>query len=165
MWNLSDTKLFAHFNSNYPQARSWNLAALRPQMHSALISSLYKRRSTKRLFPQEPEQTNAASGNGKSTAENTISTHSSIKYGTRSRFSNFLPSGLEAAYSLTTGRQYAHVLLRRTSGRLGRRLPTWVSKTHASTSTGALTTGSNDISEGEQNQMGPRSGSNPSTSD
>ena len=35
----------------------------------------------------------------------------------------------------------------------------------ASTSTGALTTGSNDSSEGGQNQMPPRSGSNPSTSD
>ena len=134
-------------------------------MHSALISSLYKRRSTKGLLPQEPEQTNAASVNGKSSAENTISTHSLIKYRTRSRFSNFLPAGLEAAYSLTTGSQYAHVLLRRTSGRLGRRLPTWVSKTPASTSTGALTTGSNDSSEGGQNQMGPQSGSNPSTSD
>ena len=41
------------------------------------------------LFPQEPDQTNAASGNGKSSTENTISIHSSIKYGTRSRFSKF----------------------------------------------------------------------------
>ena len=49
--------------------------------------------------------------------------------GTRSRFSNCLPVGLEAAYLLTTGSQYAHVLLRRTSGRLGRRSPTWVSGT------------------------------------
>ena len=134
-------------------------------MHSALISSLYKRRSTKGLFPQEPEQTNAASGNEKSSSENTISTHSSIKYGTRSRFSNFLPAGLEAAYLLTTGSQYARVLLKRTSGRLGRRSPKWVSKTPVSTSTGALTTGSNDRSKGGKNQMGPRSGSNPSTSD
>ena len=100
LWNLSDTKLLAHFNSKYPQARSWKLAALRPQMHSALISSLYKRR------------TNAASGNRKSSAENTISTHSSIKYRNRSRFSNFLPPGLEAAYSLTTGSHYADVLMR-----------------------------------------------------
>ena len=136
LWNLSDTELLAHFNSKYPQAQSWKLAALRPQMHSALISSLYKRRSTNGLFPQEPEQMNDASGNGKYSADNTISTHSSIKYGTQSRFSKFLPAGLEAAYSLTTGSQYAHVLLRRTSGLLGRRLPTWVSKTPASTSTG-----------------------------
>ena len=61
-------------------------------MHSALISSLYNMRSTTGLFPQEPDQTNAASGNGKSSAKNTISTHFSIKYRTRSRFSKFLPA-------------------------------------------------------------------------
>ena len=83
-------------------------------MHSALISSLYKRRSTKGLFPQEPEQTNAASGNGKSSSENTILTHLLIKYGTRSCFSKCLPAGLEAAYSLTTGSHYADVLMSRT---------------------------------------------------
>ena len=137
LWNLSDTELLAHFNSKYPQARSWKLAALRPQIHSTLISSLYKKRSTKGLFLLEPEHTNVASGNGKSSAGRTPWTPSSIKYGTRSRFSKFLPAGLEAAYLLTTGSQYSHVLLRRTSGRLGRRLPTWVSKTPASTSTGA----------------------------
>ena len=163
LWNLSDTELLTHFSSNYPHARSWKLASLSPRMHSALISSLYKRRSTKGLFPQEPEQTNAASVNGKSYAKTTTSTHSLIKYGTRSRFSKFLPAGLEAAYSLTTGSQYAHVLLRRTSGRLGRRSPTWVSRNPDSTSTGALTTGSNNSSAGGRNQMGPRSGSNPLT--
>ena len=40
LWNLSDKEPIAHFNSKYPQVRSWNLAALRPQRHSALISSL-----------------------------------------------------------------------------------------------------------------------------
>ena len=124
--NLSYKELIAHLNKKYPQVRSWKLAALRPQMHSALVSSLCKRRSTKGLFPLEPEQTNAASGNGKSSAGRTTLAPSSIKYGTRSRFFKFLPAGLEAVYSLTTGSQYAHVLLRRTSGRLGRRSLTWI---------------------------------------
>ena len=100
------------------------------------------------LFPQEPDQTNAASVNGKASAENTISTHSLIKYRTQSRFSIFIPARLEAAYLLTTGSQCTHVLLRRTSGRLGRRLPTWVSGTPASTSTGVYTTVSNNSYEG-----------------
>ena len=129
LWNLSDKELIPHFNAKYPQVRSWKLAALRPRMHSALISSLCKRISTKGLFPLEPEHMNAASGNGKSSAGRTTWTPSLIKYGTRSRFSNFLPAGLEAAYSFTTGIQYAHVLLMRTSGRLGRSLPMWVSGT------------------------------------
>ena len=93
LWNLSDNELLAHFNSNYPQARSWKLAPLRPQMHFTLISSLYKRRSTKGLFPKEPDQTNAASGNGKSSAETTTLTHSSIKNGTQSPYPNFYPPG------------------------------------------------------------------------
>ena len=38
-------------------------------------------------------------------------------------FLQFLTAGLEVAYLLKTGSQYAHVLLRRTTGRLGRRLP------------------------------------------
>ena len=40
LWNLSDKELIAHFNVTYPQVWYWNLAALRPRMHSALISSL-----------------------------------------------------------------------------------------------------------------------------
>ena len=44
LWKLSDKELIAHFNVTYPQVRSWKLAALRPWMHSALISSLCKRR-------------------------------------------------------------------------------------------------------------------------
>ena len=137
LWNLSDKELIAHFNVTYPQVLSWKLAALRPRMHSALISSLCKRISTKGLFPLEPEQTNVAFENGKSSAGRTTWTPSSLKYSTRSRFSKCLPAGLEAAYSLTTGSQYAHVLLRRTSGRLVRPLPMWVSGTPASTCTGA----------------------------
>ena len=137
LWNLSDKELIAHFNLTYPQVRSWKLASLRPQMHSALISSLCKRRSTKGLFPLEPDQMNVAFENGKSSAGRTTWTPSSIKYGTRSCFSKFLPARLEAAYLLTTGSQYAQVLLRRTSGWLVRRSPTWVSETPASTSTGA----------------------------
>ena len=80
LWNLSDKELLAHFNMTYPQVWSWKLAALRPRMHSALISSLCKRRSTKKLFPLEPEQTNSPSGNGKSSAGRTTWTPSLIKY-------------------------------------------------------------------------------------
>ena len=38
LWNLSDKELIAHFNVTYPQVWSWKLAALRPRIHSALIS-------------------------------------------------------------------------------------------------------------------------------
>ena len=68
LWKLSDKELIAHFNMTYPQVRSYKLAALRPRMHSVLISSLCKSISTKGLFPLEPDQTNVSSGNGKSSA-------------------------------------------------------------------------------------------------
>ena len=83
-------------------------------MHSALISSLCKRISTTGSFPLEPKQTHVDFENGKSSAGRTTWTPSLIKYRTRSCFSKFLPAGLESAYLLTTGSQYAHVLLRRT---------------------------------------------------
>jgi len=55
LFHLSDTDLVAHFNSRYPQKRSWQLRHLRPEMSSALISSLLQ----KRVPPGEilPEQT------------------------------------------------------------------------------------------------------------
>ena len=137
LWNLYYKELIAHFKLTYPQVRSWKIASLRPQMHSVLVSSMCKRRSTTGLFPPEQKQTKFAFENGKSSAGLTTWIPSSIKYGTRSCFSKFLSVGLEAAYSLTTGSHYAHVLLRNTSGRLGRCLPTWVSGTPTSTSTGA----------------------------
>ena len=162
LWQISDKELLAYLNLMSPKFWSWKLVALRPRMHSALILSLCKRRSTTGLFTPEQKQTKVAFKNGESSAGPTTWTPSLIRYGTRSCFSKFLLARLEAAYSLTTGSQYAHVLLRHTSVRLGRRSPTWVSGTPASTSTGAYTTVFNGNYEGGKNWMGPRRGSNPS---
>ena len=134
LWNLSHKGLIVHFNVTNPQVWSWKLAALRPRMHYVLISFFCKRISTKRLFPLEPEQTNVASGNGKSSAGRTLGKPSLIQYRTWPYFSKNLPARLEAAYLLTTGSQSAHVLLRSTSGQYVRRLPKWVSGIPASTS-------------------------------
>ena len=43
-FTCSDTDLLNHFNSHYPQPRTWTLLTLRPAMHSALISCLHKKR-------------------------------------------------------------------------------------------------------------------------
>ena len=45
LWHLSDSQLLHYFNSNYPQEKSWKMLHLRPEMNSALISSLHKKRS------------------------------------------------------------------------------------------------------------------------
>ena len=44
LWKPSDKELLEHFNFTFPQVRYWKLVALRARTHSALISSLCKRR-------------------------------------------------------------------------------------------------------------------------
>lgn len=43
-WDLSDTALLTHFNSTYPQATSWRLLTLQPDMFSAVIGALSRQR-------------------------------------------------------------------------------------------------------------------------
>ena len=74
LWNLFNKELLSHFNVTCPQVWYWKLAALSPRMHSALISSLCKRRSTKGLFHLEPKHTNVASVNGKASAGHNMDT-------------------------------------------------------------------------------------------
>ena len=45
LWNLNDAELLTHFNTHYPQETSWRLLHLRPEMRSALISALHRKRS------------------------------------------------------------------------------------------------------------------------
>jgi hypothetical protein len=54
LWYLDDSALLTHFNSTYPQATSWTLCHLRPEMHSALISSCFGHRNTPALYLVEP---------------------------------------------------------------------------------------------------------------
>jgi hypothetical protein len=44
LWNLTNTQLLTHFQQTYPQYKPWKLVHLRPQMHSALISALQRKR-------------------------------------------------------------------------------------------------------------------------
>ena len=43
-WDLSDATLLTHFNSHYPQARSWVLRHLPPDTNSALTGALCRKR-------------------------------------------------------------------------------------------------------------------------
>ena len=47
LWKLTDSQLLSYFNSTYPQAVTWKLHHLRPEMLSVMISNL----QTKRLPP------------------------------------------------------------------------------------------------------------------
>ena len=50
LWNLTDSQLVAYFNKHYPQKRSWRLCHLRPEMNSALISALHRKRCSPELW-------------------------------------------------------------------------------------------------------------------
>jgi hypothetical protein len=42
LWNLTDCELISYFNFTYPQKESWKMLHLKPEMTSALTSSLRK---------------------------------------------------------------------------------------------------------------------------
>lgn len=41
----TDSEILTHFNTHFPQPATWNVCQLRPAMNSALISSLFRKRS------------------------------------------------------------------------------------------------------------------------
>ena len=49
-WYMSDSELLTYFNSRYPQNVSWQMRHLRPEMNSALISALLRKRSEPALY-------------------------------------------------------------------------------------------------------------------
>ena len=53
LWHLSDSELLTYFNSHYPQTQSWQMLHLRPEMNSALISCLHRKRSLPELYLPE----------------------------------------------------------------------------------------------------------------
>jgi len=53
LWHLTDSQLVAYFNVKYPQQKSWKMLHLRPEMHSALISCLLKKRSPPESYLHE----------------------------------------------------------------------------------------------------------------
>ena len=44
LWHLDDSQFLSHFNRTYPQAKPWQLAQLRPEMTSSIVSALLKQR-------------------------------------------------------------------------------------------------------------------------
>ena len=46
-WDLSNAALLTHFDAVFPQANSWTLLALTPEMCSAVIGALSRKRSTR----------------------------------------------------------------------------------------------------------------------
>ena len=55
-WDLTDDQLLSYFNTHFPQKRSWRICQLRPEMNSALILALSRRRSEPELLRHIPRK-------------------------------------------------------------------------------------------------------------
>lgn len=133
LWALTDDALLAHFNSVYPQKQDWQLAKLRPNLHSSVISALLKQRCAPASFLSDRAPSDEHGGPGWSSAEGKTSTP-----GLQIR-----PRPLPPCKSLHTGIVAGDprpVVLeselaqwRTPFVRLARRSPAWGPKTHALT--------------------------------
>jgi len=75
LWHLSDTAFLAYFNATYPQTVSWELLQPTSPMHSAVISSLRKKRSVPASFLVAPKLQTTIGTAGHSSVSPSISTH------------------------------------------------------------------------------------------
>ena len=94
LWHLTDSQLLAYFDRVYPQPQPWQLAHLRPDMLSSLISALQKERPDLESLLNKPPTKTPIGSNGKPllprstalTPTSTASSHTSTYL-----FSKFLP--------------------------------------------------------------------------
>jgi hypothetical protein len=68
LWQLNNDELLTHFNSTYPQHRSWQLHHPRPEMTSAVICALHRKRSQPASFLDVPKQPTTIGATGSSSA-------------------------------------------------------------------------------------------------
>ena len=92
LFNLSDSELIHHFNSTYPQATSWQMRQLRPEMNLALTSALLEKRPPPESFLPVTVPLNAHGVFGVRSAHPLMSTHSSRRWPTLSSSYNFSES-------------------------------------------------------------------------
>ena len=69
MWSLTDHELLTHFNSHYPQPRSWKICHPTLPMLSAVTSALRRQRPLPELFLLEPPPLKATGVSGATSAE------------------------------------------------------------------------------------------------
>ena len=94
LWHLTDSQLLDHFNSTYPQDQPWQLAHLRPAMHSSLTSALQTKRPALASLLNEPPTKTAIGPSGKSSlplSQVLTPTSTPSTRGTSYLFSKFLP--------------------------------------------------------------------------
>jgi hypothetical protein len=99
LWHLSDSQMLSYFNLHYPQAQPWTLVPLRPEMLSALISALQKRRANLALLLNAPSTRMVIGASGSGTAQPLALAPTSKKSPSSYLFSRFLLSDSAKASS------------------------------------------------------------------
>ena len=125
LWNLNDSQLISYFNSKYPQPLSWRMCHLPPEMHSALISCLHRRRLMPESFLRAPRKPSEPGTSGLRFAPRSLSTHSFRMWPILSR--SFRPSASvgEMAASLPVKTPTELARWRTQYALSHRRLPSW----------------------------------------
>ena len=124
-FDLSDTELLSHFNSNYPQNKSWRIVRLNDAMNSSLCSALLRKRTDPALYLNAPKRKTATGAAGKISAPISASTSTSSMSSSRFLFSRF--SAPPSAKEPTEPAKALHALQkwRTTYAPSARRLPAW----------------------------------------
>jgi hypothetical protein len=134
LWHLSDQHLLTHFNTMYPQHQSWHIYQPRPEMHSAVISALHKKRSAPASFFNEPKHQTPIGITGWTSATHCKSTHFSKTSRTQSYFSKSTSNDTEQVKSRPVLASLSDLVRWKTpSMPSARRSRHWGPATHAAT--------------------------------
>ena len=103
LWDLSDSRLLAYFNSVYAQPQPWQLVTLRPEMLSSLTSALQMQRPGLDSLLSEPPTKMACGSNGSPLlppSRQPTHTCPTSHHTSTFLFSKFLPQVFDEANSL-----------------------------------------------------------------
>jgi hypothetical protein len=140
LWHLNDQQLLTYINSQFPQDEPWKIYRLRPPMNSALILSLYRKRSALGSLLVEPQPMITIGSAGMHSAAPTRSTLFYDNMRTPSPSYKSLASDI-ATGALLPAVDKSHLEQWRTPyEQWHRRTPFWGPKTLAKTTLAKLTT-------------------------
>jgi hypothetical protein len=158
LWHLPNTALLAHFNQEYPQPLPWNIAQLRPEMRSVVISALHRQRVAPQSYLNVPLHMTPRGSSGPPTAVTTESTPCWPESPTRFHTSSCSPSGTATGPWQRAASRSELEPWRTPYAPSVRRWPYWGPMTNGSTGTGTSTSGSPGSSKGSENGTRSRLG-------
>ena len=130
-WHLSDSRLLAHFNSVYPQTRSWRGCHLAHSMFTTLTSSLQRKLLPMASLPKPQTPRTPTGAYGLNSAATVALTHSLNRGKIPSRTSKSSPYDTDKAVSPPARDRSQLTTYLQSSARWHRRSYGWGPRTHA----------------------------------